>query len=168
MTDGPTLPMLRDMTNKHGNKRPCLPSRQSQSLETASNAWRNMNISKSWALLPVLLCLSLHTPVRAESHAVSKTSTQIKTTNSTELKGSKQLVNNDNLIPTQNRTQAMAVESTTGHLPAGEDAMLTKQNAAIKKSTKTKSQSRKHVVHTRRGMSHAAIRRGVLEAARAR
>lgn len=126
-----------------------------------------MNRSVLTVSLVAAFCLSLQSPVRAESHASSKTSTKVVEAKSTgELKGSKQLVNNDNLIPTQNRTQAMAVESTTGHLPGNEDAILAKHNATVKH--KAVSKSRKHYVRTRRGMSHAEIRRGVLEAARGR
>jgi hypothetical protein len=127
-----------------------------------------MNTSLSVALMMSVLCLSLQSPARAESHATSKaTTTKVVETKNKDLKGSKQLVNNDNLIPTQNRTQAMAVESTTGHLPGNEDAMLAKKKSVTVK-TKAASKSRKHYVRTRRGMSHAAIRRGVLEAARGR
>jgi hypothetical protein len=109
----------------------------------------------------------------SSSRAVSKAGTQAvtrsgskaqtKTWNTGELKGSKKLLNNDNLIPTQNRTQAMAIEAETGRLPAGEDAIL--KNAAAKKSVARNGiRARGH----RSGMSQAAIRRGVLDAARNR
>lgn len=125
-----------------------------------------MNTPVITALSVAVLIVGLQAPVRAESHATTKSSTKVvQTKSSGELKGSKQLVNNDNLIPTQNRTQAMAVESTTGHLPDNEDAVLAKRNAAVKSKTVVKS--RKHRSR-RSGMSHAEIRRGVLDAARGR
>ncbi len=123
-----------------------------------------MNSYLLTAISMAALIVTLQSPVLAESNATSKSSTKVVQTK--ELKGSKQLINNDNLIPTQNRTQAMAVEAETGHLPGDEDAMLAKRKSVVKK--KTVSKSRKHHVRSRSGMSHSEIRRGVLEAARGR
>jgi hypothetical protein len=126
-----------------------------------------MNTIKPLALLVVaLLCASCQPPVRAESSASSKAPAKIVEVKPADLKGSKQLVNHDNLIPTQNRTQAMAVEATTGQLPAGENAMLAKQTAVKKRASTVHSNSRRHSVRRRSGLSHAEIRRGILEAAR--
>jgi len=41
-----------------------------------------------------------------------------------QLRGTRKLVQDDSLIPTQNRTQAMRVEAATGHLPGREEESL--------------------------------------------
>ena len=56
------------------------------------------------------------------THQSSATTNNTTSTNS--LPESKVLLQNDNVLPTQNRTQAMALEAENGKLPAGEEDEL--------------------------------------------
>jgi hypothetical protein len=47
-----------------------------------------------------------------------------RTTNQKRLPETEKLINNDSLLPGQNRTQAMVLESETGHINPQEDSIL--------------------------------------------
>jgi hypothetical protein len=108
----------------------------------------------------------------ADSQAVSQAGSEapkksVKTVSSKNsyLKGTNQLLKNDNLIPTQNRTQAMAIEAQTGHLPGNEDAMLAgKRKPVVKKPVRSDTRVR----HRGRSLSHWQIEKEILNAARTR
>lgn len=89
------------------------------------------------------------------------------------LSETKQLTNNDNLIPTQNRTQAMRIEAESGHLPAQESQMLkptkhvdpkTNSKSAFPKAS-TKKNGSGHVSHRGNSNRYAFMRRTILDAA---
>ncbi|MDZ4834387.1 MAG: hypothetical protein SGJ27_11475 [Candidatus Melainabacteria bacterium] len=125
------------------------------------------------AVLTLASIVTMPLSANAESGASSQATVKstVKTTstiqtNSTDREATNQPIKKDKLIRTQKRTPAMLIEVPNGSLPTGANATLTKQNASANKSSAV-SVSR-HSVKRKRGMSHAAIRRGVLDAARNR
>jgi len=90
-----------------------------------------------------------------------------------KLRATRALIENDNLIPTQNRTQAMRIEAATGHLPPEEEQILiqrgilpsrTKPSPGRKQGSSQRQLQSKHKAapHT----NYAYMNRVIQEAAR--
>jgi hypothetical protein len=60
-----------------------------------------------------------------------------------------ELMKHDDLLPGQNRTQAMRMEAETGHINPGEDAVVDKAIKDDRAREKTQSQSHRRPVHVK-------------------
>jgi hypothetical protein len=74
--------------------------------------------------LIVIAILSAASVAQGDARPVRHQSSGQASASQTHLPESTVLVQHDDVLPTQNRTQAMVLESENGHLPAGEESEL--------------------------------------------
>ncbi len=86
---------------------------------------KSVGLSSQFVAALILVSVaSANNIAKSDAHPALKHPSRGAAAASNQLPESKALVQNDNLVPTQNRTQAMALEAENGHLPAAQEQQM--------------------------------------------